>query len=84
MVKVELLKNEITSKSAELAHEIDESDDIGLETTLSDYVKEYTEQLEDGSYLTHLRMWLGYMIEQGNKKAVDIMKNLIKYRLATR
>jgi len=84
MVKVELLKIEITSKSAELAREIDAIDDIGLETTLSDYAKEYTEQLEDGSYLTHLRMWLGYMIEQGNKKAVDIMKNLIKYRLATR
>jgi hypothetical protein len=79
MAKSESLKKSIITKSAELAHDVDE-----MELPLSDCVNEYTEQLEDGSYLTFLRMWIGYMIEQGSKKAADIMKDIIRYRLAAR
>jgi hypothetical protein len=76
----ETLRTEIIKASAALAHK---NDEFGKEQgiTLQDYIIEYTEQFDEGSYLTYLRAWLGYMIEQGNADAVEIMKNLIKYKL---
>lgn len=76
MKNAEVYKNEVIVKSAELACET--ADDLELDVC----IKEYTEQFEDGSYMTCLRTWLGYMVEKGNKKAIEAMKNLIRYRLA--
>lgn len=72
------LKNEIVRKAAELAHKNDPY------TAIEDCLEEYSEQFEDGSYELWLRGWLGLMIEDGSKEAVEIMKNLIRYRLQSK
>ena len=79
MCKSEFYKKQLIEKSSMLAHETVECD-----TPVADFEKEYTEQIEEGTYLTYLRCWIGYMIEQGSKKAVDAMKDLIQYRLSLR
>lgn len=71
------LKNNIILNAAELAHK--ENPDIPEQVC----IEEYQEQFEDGSYELWLRSWLGYMIERGNKEAVRIMKDLVRYRLQT-
>ncbi len=76
----ELLRNEVIAKSVELALEYSESEDLEVDRKL--YIDEYVDQFKDGSYLLYLRSWLGYMIECGNKQAVDIMKDLIRYKLS--
>lgn len=77
MIRSEFLKKAIINQSAKLAVETDE-----CVLTLEECIEEYSEQLADGSYLLWLRAWIGYMIEEGNKKAIEIMKDLINYRLA--
>lgn len=73
----EQLRNAIITKSAELASNTDDA------ITMQECVKEYTDQFDEGSYCEYLRSWIGYMIEQGNKEAIDILKDIIRYRLAT-
>lgn len=73
-----MLKDKIISNAAELAHK----DDPYL--TKQECISEYYEQFEDGSYELWLRGWLGLMIENGSKEAVEIMKDLIRYRLQSR
>lgn len=80
MLKSELLKKSIADNSAKLA--LINNEMTGL--TLSDCIKEYIEQLEEGSYMTFLRSWLGCMIEQKCSEAVSIMKDIIKYGMAVR
>lgn len=72
----EQVRNAIITKSAELACKVDK-----LNTPMHEFVTEYTEQFDEDSYCNYLRVWLGYMIEQGCKEAIDIMKNLIRYRM---
>lgn len=74
------LKIAIINRSAGLAHKTDECSI----TTLEEYIHEYTQQFEDAceSYNTWLRLWLSYMVEKGSKEAIEIMKDLIRYRLA--
>lgn len=50
--------------------------------TEADYKQEFKEQFEDLSYNLWLRTALGQYILEGNKKAMQIMKMLIKYNLA--
>jgi len=65
---------EIAVRCAKLAVAVDESGDV----TFGEYVNEYVEQLEDGTYLTYLKSWIGWMIESGSKEAVEIMKRVIR------
>ncbi|WP_242831827.1 hypothetical protein [Desulfitobacterium hafniense] len=73
-----MLKSEIIRRAAELAHKNDPY------LTTRECIEEYYEQFEDGSYELWLRGWLGLMIEDGHKEAVEIMKDLIRYRLQTK
>jgi len=68
------LVTEIAVRCAKLAVTVDESGDV----TFGEYVNEYVEQLEDGTYLTYLKSWIGWMIESGSKEAVEIMKRIIR------
>jgi hypothetical protein len=43
------------------------------------YKQEYKEQLIEQSHNDNLRYYVGYMIEQGSKKAIKIMKLIIEY-----
>ena len=75
---IKRLKTEIIRKAAELAHKNDPY------LTKQECMEEYHEQFEDGSYELWLRGWLGLMIENGHKEAIDIMKDLIRYRLQSK
>ncbi|WP_242831340.1 hypothetical protein [Desulfitobacterium dehalogenans] len=72
------LRNEIIRKAAELAHKNDPY------LTKHECASEYYDQFEDGSYELWLRGWLGLMIEDGSKEAIEIMKDLIRYRLQSK
>lgn len=45
-----------------------------------DYYREYMDQLRSGDYQC-LRQWIGCMVEEGDQRAIDIMKMLIRARL---
>ena len=45
-----------------------------------DYYREYMDQLRTGDYQC-LRQWIGYMVEDGDQEAAEIMKLLIRARL---
>jgi hypothetical protein len=68
---------EIAERSARLALDVD---DIGI-TSYGEYLQEFTEQLLTNVHNSYLRLWIGYMIEQGNKEAIEIMKLIIKFNL---
>lgn len=69
---------EIAARCAKLAVTT-ESNETGL--MYEDYLNEYLEQFESGEYLIYLKIWIGYMVEEGNKEAIEIMKLLIKSNL---
>lgn len=72
------LKLSIIRRAAELSYKTAE----GGIATLEEYQQEYTEQFEEGSYNQYLRVFLGCMVEQGNKEAISVMKDIIRYNLA--
>lgn len=46
----------------------------------SDYYREYMDQLRSGDYQC-LRQWIGCMVEEGDQRAIEVMKMLIRARL---
>ena len=58
-------------------------DPMTIADCMREYTQEFSEQFEDGSYMECLRLSLGWMIEDGHKEAIEIMKDLIRYRLQT-
>ena len=69
------LINRIANRTIELLQEVEtiEENDIDM------YKNEYVEQLQEKTHNEYLRLFIGYMIENGNKKAIKIMKMIIKY-----
>lgn len=73
--KLDLI-NEIAYKSMLLAKE---SIDEDLEDEL--FISEYKNQLQTSEHNEYLRAYIGSEIEAGNKKAVEIMKLIIRFNL---
>lgn len=62
----------IATKSATLANELDSS------LSYDECLKEYIEQLIDNTYNSFLRVWIGWLVENKNQRAIDIMKLIIR------
>jgi hypothetical protein len=69
------MENLIAIKSARLAFYMD------CNTSYQDYLNEFSEQIREGSHNTYLRSWIGYMVEQHNASAIDILKMIIRNNL---
>jgi len=74
-IKIDLI-NEIAYKSMLLAKEnIDE--DVEDEI----FINEYKNQLQTSEHNEYLRSYIGSEIEAGNKKAIEVMKLIIRFNL---
>lgn len=73
----EILKNSIIKRCANLAFAQEWN-----AATLEECITEYTEQFEEHSENRWLRKWLGWMIEDKNTEAIEIMKDLIRYNIS--
>jgi len=74
-IKSDLI-NEIAYKSMLL---VKESMDEDLEDEL--IISEYKNQLQTSEHNEYLRVYIGSEIEAGNKKAIEIMKLIIRFNL---
>jgi len=71
-----MLMNIIAEKAAKLACQFDQ--DTGFEI----YKNEYLDQLTEKSHQYWLRQWIGNLVEEGNKEAIEIMKLIIRFNLS--
>lgn len=73
------LIHEISHKCALLAMESDYELGVDVREHYGIYYDEYISQLKVNEHNSYLRIFVGYMIEQGNKNAISIMKSIIRY-----
>ena len=55
----------------------------GMKSTISceEFFTEYLNQLENNDYHS-LRLWLGIEVSEGRIEAIEIMKDIIRYRIS--
>lgn len=76
------MRFKMAEKCAKLAVKLWTRNGVEL-ITFRECVGEYYNQLATGEYLEgwNLKSWLGCMVADGNKEAIEIMKDLIRWRL---